>query len=124
MLQHILHNHLPFFIAKHGNPSIWNTQGLEKSHYMAHNAYFRHTQHGGTHKKANSLKELFQWFYRRILQRLHQKKVLEESKTAQILRVIQRNKRATTFRESKAIEGQKRWRENMLYENHRWTKRE
>ena len=72
-MQHIMYNHMPFFIQKYGNPSIWNTQGMEKSHYMARNAYFRHTQHGGGKSKANSLLELHQWFYRHILQQQRKK---------------------------------------------------
>lgn len=80
---------MPYFINKYKDSSIWNTQGLKKSHYMARNAYFRHTQHGGGKSKANSLQEVFQWFYRRISQQLHKKETLRSSKLMQTLKEIE-----------------------------------
>lgn len=67
MKQHILHNHLPWFAKKYGAPGIWSTQGLDKSHYQARGAFFRHTRHDGGRERADSLREVFEWFYRRIL---------------------------------------------------------
>ena len=42
---------------------------MEKSHYQARTSFFRSTRHGGGQIKSNALKELFNWFYRRQLQR-------------------------------------------------------
>ena len=67
MKQHILHNHLPWFAKNYGAPRIWSTQGLEKSHYQARGAFFRHTRHGGGREREDNLREVFEWFYRRIL---------------------------------------------------------
>ena len=67
IMQHILYNHLPWFAKQYGAPGIWSTQGLEKSHYQARGAFFRHTRHGGGRERVDSLREVFEWFYRRIL---------------------------------------------------------
>ena len=91
-MQHIMYNHMPFFIQKYGNPSIWNTQGMEKSHYMAQNAYFRHTQHGGGKSKANSLLELHQWFYRRILQQQRKKQMVRSFEVTQAIKAAEERK--------------------------------
>ena len=123
-VQHIIYNHMPYFIDKYGDPSIWSTQGMEKSHYMARNAYFRHTQHGGGSKKANSLCELFQWFYRRTLQILRTKEEISSSAIAQAVRdaKVKKEKRIEAFRNSNALEGLANWRQGRLYQNHRWVK--
>ena len=42
---------------------------MEKSHYQARTSFFRSTRHGGGQIRSNVLKELFNWFYRRRLQR-------------------------------------------------------
>lgn len=114
---------MPFFIDTYGNPSIWSTQGLEKSHYMARNAYFRHTQHGGGRSKGNSVHEMFQWFYRRILQQLRKKETLRSSEVVQALKTIEKQKarRSKAFKDSNAILQQNRWRQQKTYVNHRWV---
>ena len=62
MAQHILYNHLPWFAKQYEWPRIWSTQGLEKSHYQACGAFFRHTRHGGGRERVDSLREVFEWF--------------------------------------------------------------
>ena len=57
MKQHILYNHLPWFAKKYGAPGIWSTQGLEKSHYQARGAFFRHTRRGGGRERAETVYE-------------------------------------------------------------------
>ena len=42
---------------------------MEKSHYQARTSFFRSTRHGGGQIRSNALKELFNQFYRRQLQR-------------------------------------------------------
>lgn len=69
LLQHILYIHGPYF-AKTGPLATWSTQGMEKSHYQARTSYFRSTRHGGGQIRSNALKELYNWFYRRQLQRI------------------------------------------------------
>lgn len=82
MKQHILYNHLPWFAKQYGAPGIWSTQGLEKSHYQARTAFFKHTRHGGGRERANSLREVFEWFYRRILVNMSNKDENIESNTS------------------------------------------
>lgn len=54
---------------------------MEKSHYQARSSFFRSTRHGGGKTRSNALKELFNWFFRRQLQRIlakqHQQRELE-----------------------------------------------
>ena len=123
-VEHIIYNHMPYFIDKYGDPSILSTQGMEKSHYMAHNAYFRNTQHGGGSRKANSLRELFQWFYRRTLQILRTKEEVSSSAIAQAVQdaMIKKNKRIEAFRNSRALEELAKWRQGRSYQNRRWVK--
>ena len=88
---------------------------------MARNAYFRHTQHGGGSRKANSLCELFQWFYRRTLQ------TKEEVSSSAIAQVVQdararKDKKIEAFKNSNALEGLAKWRQGRHYQNHRWVK--
>jgi len=59
----------------------WSTQGMEKSHYQAPTSFFRSTRHRGGQIKSNALKELFNWFYRRQLQRLCSKQHENEEPT-------------------------------------------
>ena len=65
---------------------------MEKSHYMARNAYFKHTQHDGGKSKANSLLELHQWFYRHILQQQRKKQMLRSSEVAQPIKIAEERK--------------------------------
>ena len=68
LLQHILFIHNAYF-AVQGPLATWSTQGMEKSHYQACTSFFRSTRHGGGQIRSNALKELFNQFYRRQLQR-------------------------------------------------------
>ena len=43
---------------------------MEKSHYQARSSFFRSTRHGGGKTRSNALKELFNWLFRRQLQRI------------------------------------------------------
>ena len=67
--QHILFAHGPWFLKRWGPLSIWNTQGMEKSHYRARAVYFRNTRHGGGFTRSNALQEMFDWLYRTIIGR-------------------------------------------------------
>lgn len=69
-MQHILYVHGPYFVKNQGPLAIWNTQGMEKLHYQARIAFFKCTRHGGGTTRSNALKEQFNWFYRRQLQRM------------------------------------------------------
>ncbi len=97
---------------------------MEKSHYMARNVYFRHTQHGGGTKKANSLCELFQWFYRRTLQILRTKEEVSSSAIAQAVRDarVKKDKKIEAYRNSNALEELAKWRQGRCYQNRRWIK--
>ena len=59
--------------------SIWNTQGIKKTHYCARAAYFRNTRHGGGFTRSNALREMFDWFYRTIIGRTLNIKKARES---------------------------------------------
>lgn len=46
--QHVLVKHGPWFIEQYGSLSVWNCQGMEKSHHAAKASSQYHGQHGGT----------------------------------------------------------------------------
>ena len=90
---HIIYNHLPFFVKKFGCPAIWLTQGMEKSHYMARNAFFRHKQHFRGKQKANSLTKVFQLFYWGVLQKIEIKRKVSASQVKIAFQVAQKQRR-------------------------------
>lgn len=124
-LQHILYNHTPWFIKEYGSLSIWSTQGMEKSHYVARSRYFRHTRHGGGKNKANSLLEVFQWFYRQIL---HQKDTSAKKlayETSDTYRALQDliAKRKSAYNNSSAKGRFYNWLGNRQREGKKWRLR-
>lgn len=125
LLQHILYNHLPWFAKEYGSLTIWSTQGMEKSHYQARGAFFRHTRHGGGRVRANNLKEVFQWFYRRkILQHKMKKAALEpEDATIKdkrdnkdLLKLKRKNRWKNSIASAKLAE----WRSNKVRISRKW----
>lgn len=120
-MQHILYNHTPFFAKKYGSLSIWSTQGMEKSHYMARTGYFKHTRHGGGKNRANSLLELHQWTYRRLF---HRAQLKEQLKSSELIRTIQQSKkekRQKSYNESSARESHALWRHSRIRIARRWA---
>lgn len=65
-----MYAHGLWFVKNQGPLAIWNTQGMEKSHYRARGAYFKSTRHGGGSGGSNALHEMFDWFYRCINKRI------------------------------------------------------
>ena len=120
--QHILHNHIPWFAKQYGYPAIWSTQGMEKTHYQARGAYFRHTQHGGGTVRANSFKEVYFWFYRKIILRSKKEKSLQLKKDAQTLQIsrsiLQRRLR---WKQSSAEQNLAAWRATKGRQNKVWV---
>ena len=121
--QDIIYNHLPFFVKKYGCPAIWSTQGMEKSHYMARNAFFRHTQHFGGKQKGNSLKEVFQWFYRGVLQKIATKEKVKASQIRIAFQVAQKQRRRIILESSNAAERHAEWRKTKIFVDHKWVDR-
>lgn len=100
ILQHIIYNHAPFFVRTHGSLSVWSTQGMEKTHYMARTGYFKHTRHGGGQNRANSLLELHQWNYRRLFHRANQKALLKSSPVIRALQISMKQRRQISWHQS------------------------
>lgn len=124
-LQHILYNHTPWFIKEYGCLSIWSTQGMEKSHYVARSRYFRHTRHGGGKTKANSLLEVFQWFYRQKLHQTdsnNQRVAYESSDTYRALQELT-IKRRNAYNNSSAKTQLYNWIGNRQREGKKWIQR-
>lgn len=123
-MQHIIYNHLPWFTKKYGSLSIWSTQGMEKSHYQARGAFFRHTRHGGGRIRANSLKEVFEWFYRRKILQLNMKKAAAENEEATKKERQDRDglklKRRTYWKNSIASARLAQWRSLRVRKNSKW----
>lgn len=79
-MQHILEAHGPYF-ANQGSLAVWSTQGMERSHWQARCAFQKATDHGGGINDSNAMRQLFQWWYRRLEIRYKEKK--KKSKTSQ-----------------------------------------
>ena len=103
-LQHILYSHTPWFIKEYGSFSIWSTQGMEKSHYLARSRYFRHTRHGGGKNKADNLLEVFYWFYRQVLHQSNTNAAKIAYQSSATYRALQENtlKRKRAYNNSSA----------------------
>ena len=121
-MQHILFNHSPYFAKTYGSLSIWSTQGMEKTHYMARTGYFKHTRHGGGKDRANSLLELHQWTYRRLIHRARQKELLKHSEITRLLQHIHKEKRQRAWEDSTARELHANWRQSRVRSGKRWAR--
>lgn len=109
-------------MKQYGSLSIWSTQGMEKSHYQARTRYFRHTRHGGGANKANSLLEVFQWFYRQVWHRSkaqEKKKLFENSDIALALKRGKQN-RQEAYNRSSASEKFLQWLGSRQRQGGRW----
>lgn len=83
---------------------------MEKTHYQARTGYFKHTRHGGGVTKANSLQELHQWTYRKLVHRAHNKKNFEASKVTQAIRQLEVQRKQEIWRNSDARRKHMQWR--------------
>ena len=116
---------MPWFANQYGCPSIWSTQGVEKTHYQARGAYFQHTQHGGGTTRANSFKELYFWFYRRIVlcaTKQEFTKQRKEARLVEISRLIQQ--RRQRCKNSTAENNLALWRATKVRQNKTWLSNE
>ena len=91
--QHILYAHGPWFVKQYGPLAIWNTQGMEKSHYRAKAAYFKNSRHGGGTTRSNALHEMFDWFYRCLSGRSYKATKAKKSSLAKAVREVTRRRR-------------------------------
>ncbi len=98
---------------------------MEKTHYQARGAYFRHTQHGGGTIRANSFKELYFWFYRRIILRATKQEFTKQKKDArsvEISKIIQQ--RRQRWKDSSAEQNLAIWRATKVRQNKLWVPHE
>ena len=108
--QHIICNHMPWFARQYGSLAIWSTQGMEKTHYQARTGYFTHTRHGGGADKANSLEELHQWTYRKLMHRSHRKDQVKDSQISQAVKLANKQRRKAIWESSTAATRHAEWR--------------
>lgn len=112
-LQHSLYAHGPWFMKKYGSLAIWNTQGMEKSHYKA--KAFKNSRHGGGKGLSNALVHIFQWFYRGVLSRQCDKDVGLSSMLSS-----SNSKRRTAWMSSNASTRHTQWRMSRVRIGNRW----
>lgn len=122
-LQHILFAHGPWFLKRWGPLSIWNTQGMEKSHYRARAAYFRNTRHGGGFTRSNALHEMFDWFYRTIIGRTLNIRKARESELVRAVQEVSKNKRQCAWKASTGTVGVSRWLQSRSRQGSKWIPR-
>ena len=98
---------------------------MEKTHYQARAAYFRHTQHGGGMIRANSFKQLYYWFYRRILHRARKEELTKQKKDEQSIRISKMiQQRRQRWKDSSAEHSLTLWRTTRQRQNKRWIPHE
>ena len=97
---------------------------MEKSHYQARTKFFKNTRHGGGANKANSLLEVFQWFYRQIWHRTRSHKAKNSIQNLQVVAALQRKKqeRQVKYRSSSASEKFLQWLASREREGRKWRK--
>lgn len=105
----------------YGSLAIWNTQGMEKSHYRAKAAYFKNSRHGGGKGLSNALVEIFQWFYRGVLGRGH----FQNTRTEELSSMISNSNsvRKTAWQSSNARTRHQEWRMSRVRVGKRWMPR-
>jgi hypothetical protein len=108
-------------MENYGELSKWSTQGMEKSHWQARSAYFRATQHGGGKNQANSLEELFMWFFRKQHQRVEATKVVKNSEIYRALRQNQRLRRRQIWINTNATQKHTIWRSTKKRQGKKWV---
>lgn len=119
-MQHIICNHTPWFAKEYGSLSIWSTQGMEKTHYQARTGYFSHTRHGGGSERANSLEELHQWTYRKLLHKIQSRDALRDHHLNQALKMEKKEKRKQTWHESTGAIKHAEWRTQRYRDGKIW----
>ena len=86
---------------------------------MARNAFFRHTQHFGGKQRGNSLKEVFQWFYRGVLQKIQTKRKVKASQVKIAFQVAQKQRRQKILKSSNAAKRHVEWRNSKVFVDHK-----
>lgn len=83
--QHVLVKHGPWFIEQYGSLSVWNCQGMEKSHHAAKASSQYHGQHGGTVARTSVIVQQYEFWYRNIQHRYAAKLQMRTSASEQVL---------------------------------------
>lgn len=71
-------------MEKYGSLSVWNCQGMEKSHHAAKASSQYHGQHGGTKARTSVIVQQYEFWYRNIQHRYDaklMKRILEAEQT-------------------------------------------
>ena len=95
---------------------------MEKSHYQAQGAYFCHTQHGGGTIRANSFKEVFFWFYRRVILENRKREMKKEKKESEVVCIAKNLKdtRRLRWKNSNAAQKLSLWRATRVRQSKVW----
>ena len=90
---HILYAHNYFFLDEYGSLAIWSHQEMEQSHYQAKASYFKNTRHGGGYIQSNAFHEMFNWFFRALIEQKAQKIIGNMSVRCHIMKVVSARQR-------------------------------
>ena len=82
---------------------------MERSHWQARCAYQRATQHGGGVKKSNPMRQLCQWWYRRIQVRARVKIKQSKSAVSCAIREMQAERRRSIYVSSQGRQNHAEW---------------
>ena len=112
-------------MEKYGSLSVWNCQGMEKSHHAAKASSQYHGQHGGTKARTSVIVQQYEFWYRNIQHRYAtklQKRILESEQTLldpTIVAGIARRRDA--WHASGAGAGSEAWREGRTHQGSRYV---
>lgn len=104
---HLLYAHGPWMIQEHGSLSVWNCQGMEKSHWRARGNWQKHTQHDGGRRKEgeenkiqrSSLYQLMEYDYRLLLHRRREQAVNQAHEAVMQEEMVRRHHYQTVWKQ-------------------------
>jgi len=124
-LQHVLVKHGPWFVEKYGSLSVWNCQGMEKSHHAAKASSQYHGQHGGTIARTSVIVQQYEFWYRNIQHRYAaklQKRTWESEQTLPNPAIVERHaRRRDAWHASRARAACEAWREGRIRQGSRYV---
>ena len=120
--------HGPWFIENYGSLSVWNCQGMEKSHHAAKASSQYHGQHGGTKNRTSIIVQQYEFWYRNIQHRYErklQKKLGDAQRTVPDPLVIDAaSQKRNSWYASNAATACAHWREGRIRLGRRYVARE
>ena len=119
--------HGPWYVETYGSFTVWNNQGMEKSHHAAKAANQHHTQHGGTKDRTSSIVQQYQHWYKNIQHRFAKQERLKDVANARSMEddaiiTAAAEKKRMAYNTSNAMEAARVWREGRSRVGRAWVR--